>query len=106
MTVTTDSGTAIDACAVIAQALQSPSPTPNTILTALDSAGYTLMPPVPDAPAWMPSTPRSLQKVRQYAELAKAGNGLLEAAEVMRVSVRMAERYHAAANALGLFEEG
>lgn len=103
--VTIDSGTAIDPEAVIAEVLDTtPSPTAAAIVNALKGAGCVIVPPA-DGPGWMPKTKKGLARVTQYAKLAAAGGDLPGIAASMQMSVRSAERYRAAAHALGFLTE-
>lgn len=97
------SDTATDATGVISEALASDTPTAGDILDALDTAGFRVIRPE-TGPSWMPCTPRSLAKVHKCAELLNDDKTLPQIATVMRVSLRQAERYSAAARELGLTE--
>ncbi|TMR92859.1 hypothetical protein [Nonomuraea basaltis] len=101
MNAPVESGTAIrsddTAADVISEALAAGTP----ILDALGNAGYRVIRPE-TGPAWMPLTPRSLAKVHKCADLINDGKTLQQVAAEMRVSLRQAERYSAAAREMGL----
>ncbi|MEV0379762.1 hypothetical protein [Nonomuraea sp. NPDC050643] len=88
---------------VITDALTTTAPSADDILDALGNAGYRVIRPE-TGPAWTPATPRSLAKAQRAAELINDGKTLQQVAVEMRMSLRQAERYSAAAREMGLTE--
>ncbi|MFI6497139.1 hypothetical protein [Nonomuraea typhae] len=88
---------------VISDALTSADPSADDILDALGNAGYRVIRPEA-GPAWLPVTPRSLDKAQHIATLINDGKTLQQVAAEMRMSLRQAERYSAAAREMGLTE--
>ncbi|MEU7911364.1 hypothetical protein [Microbispora bryophytorum] len=87
---------------VITKILRRPTPTAEDILGALDKAGFRLIRPEGEIPAWMPTTQRALAKVKQFADLRNKGKAHAAIAVEMKLSPRQVERYGAAAAHLGL----
>ncbi|MER6171322.1 hypothetical protein [Streptosporangium sp. NPDC001681] len=91
---------------VIDEVLAADQPSALDILQALANAGYALLPPAErKSPEWMPTTARSMEKVRQCAQVLSSGKSNEEAAAQLRTSVRTVERHAAAARAFGLLED-
>ncbi|MFI6889162.1 hypothetical protein [Streptosporangium canum] len=92
---------------VIDEVLGGGTPSASGIINALDRAGYVILPPVDDSPAWMPRNGRSMGLVQKCAELMRAelerdnNDAAGRVAAQMRVSRRSVERYVAAARAYG-----
>lgn len=90
------------AAAVINPILDHPH-TADDILSALNQAGYALLPPQVEAPPpWMPTTPAAHRSVTRAAALYRKSGDKRAVAKAMKKGTRQVERYLAAAVALNL----